>query len=446
MALRISWSCIAICSALLARSASCLAQDGDARAVAEPSLCGIPVPPPASLPPTNLGPVVYYMGLCFEAQRNVSTIEPETYLSYIHLQPSRPSQNAWYPYNDETERTALDDFKRLWATGFLDDLSIELADYQFGNGVVGKIVTYHLEERQRIKNVTYETADGKAYNKDGLDRTKIEEKLREQTITIRLDSFVDSATEVKVANAVREMLVDKGYQDATVDPKIEPLPGSPKTVNLAFKITEGPKVKISGVDFIGNTVFDDGALKKKMKQNKGGGFWIFHGSGVYQEDKFEEDAERLTQFYREHGYIEVNVGEPELKKIKDSSDGKTRHMTLQVPVTEGRRFKVGDVSLDGNTKVPPTALRPLFKLKTGDYYNEKQVRDGFDKSKEILRRGRVLRNGGVSRVVAGRSQRAEGCEGSGRERQAEVHGRQAVLRQPRDVRRKHPHEGLCHPA
>ena len=179
------------------------------------------------------------------------------------------------------------------------------------------------------------------------------------------------------------MLVDKGYQDAKVEPVIEPLPGGPKTVNLTFKITEGPKVKISNVDFVGNTVFADGKLKRRMKQNKGGGFLIFKGSGVYQEDKFEEDAERITEFYRERGYIEVNIGEPTLKKIKDSKDGKTRFMTLEIPVTEGRRFKVGEFGFDGNTKVPATALRPLFKLKTGDYYNEKKVRDGFDKSKEI---------------------------------------------------------------
>ena len=77
-----------------------------------------------------------------------------------------------------------------------------------------------MEERQRIKNVTYvSAADDKSYNKDGLDRTKFEEKLRDLTITIRLDTFVDSATEAKVANAVREMLVDKGYQDAKVEPR-----------------------------------------------------------------------------------------------------------------------------------------------------------------------------------------------------------------------------------
>jgi len=360
---------------------------------AQPTLCGSPIPPPQKLdgtpvppPPTTMSPVLYYVGPCFEKQGNVSAVEAPTYMYYIKAQDqvSLASQNLWKPYNDATEQVLLDDFKRLWATGFLDDLAIDVSDYHFANGAIGKVVTYNMEERQRIKNVNYLNAvDGKPYNNEGLDRTKFEEHLRDLSINIRLDTFVDASTEAKVTNAVREMLVDKGFQDAKVEATLEPLPGGPKLVNLAFKITEGPKVKISNVDFVGNSVFSDGALKKRMKQNKGGGFWIFHGSGVYQEDKFEEDAERMTQFYREHGYIESNIGEPRLKTIKDSKDGKTRFMTLEIPVTEGRRFKVGEIAFDGNTKVPTAALRPMFKLETGDYYNEKHVRDGFEKSKEL---------------------------------------------------------------
>ncbi|HTL01063.1 MAG TPA: outer membrane protein assembly factor BamA [Vicinamibacterales bacterium] len=362
------------------------AQAVNATANGQPTLCGQPVPPPVNLPPTNIGPVLYQIGPCFQKQGGASAVEPPTYLYYMQSanQLSLPSQNIWKPFNEQTEQIILDDFKRLWATGFLDDLSIDVADYHFANGVIGKLVTYDMEERPRIKNVTYVSADtGQPYSNDGLDRTKIEETLQEQTIKIRLDTFVDPATEAKVASAVREMLVDKGFQDAKVEPVIEPLPTGPKLVNLTFKITEGPKVKISKVDFVGNTVFSDGALKKRMKQNKGGGFWIFPGSGVYQEAKFEEDADRMTQFLRERGYIESNIGEPTLKKIKDSKDGKTRYMTLEIPVSEGRRFKVGEISFDGNAKIKEEALRPLFKMQPGDYYNEKRVREGFEKSKEI---------------------------------------------------------------
>jgi len=93
-------------------------------------------------------------------------------------------------------------------------------------------------------------------------------------------------------------LIDSTDCPAGVDVTIA---GSQKAVALKFKVTEGPKVKISSVDFVGNKVFGDGKLKRRMKNNKGGGFWIFRGSGVYQEDKFEEDAQAIVDFYRQNG-------------------------------------------------------------------------------------------------------------------------------------------------
>ncbi|MSO55435.1 MAG: outer membrane protein assembly factor BamA [Acidobacteria bacterium] len=349
------------------------------------SLCNgaYQIGPPANLPPAGSGPVVYNVVLCFPKQGNISLVEPQTYLYYMQSPDlvSLPSRNEWKAYNGQAEETIVGDHKRLWATNFLDDLSIETADYAFSNGVAGKVIVYNMEERQRIKNTVYNEGTKE------IEQAKVEERLRELGITIRLDSFVDQATEKRVANVIREMLVEKGFQEAKVEPVHEALPGGPKTVALKFKVTEGPKVKISSVDFAGNDVFGDGTLKRRMKNNKGGGFWIFPGSGVYQEDKFEEDAEGIIAFYREKGYLQSDVGQPNLKHLRDSTDGKTRYMTLEIPITEGTRYRVDKFEFAGNDKVPADALRPLFKLKTGDFYNEKRIRDGFEKAKEIYGSG-----------------------------------------------------------
>ncbi len=341
------------------------------------------VPPPSALPPAGSGPVVYFMTVCFPKQGNVPLVDAQTYLYYMQSPDllSLPSQNVWKPYNEAAEQTIIGDHKRLWATNFLDDLKIEALDFPFSNGVVGKVIVYELEERQRIKNTVYNEGT------KVIEQSKVEERLRELGITIRLDSFVDQATEKKVANVVREMMVEKGYQDAKVEPYHEALPGGPKTVALKFKVTEGPKIKISKVDFIGNKVFTDGKIRGRMKTNKGGGVWIFPGSSVYQEDKFEEDADAIVAYYRDRGYLQINVGEPTLKPIKDSKDGKTRFMTLEIPITEGERFKVDKFEFAGNDKVPADMMRPFFKMKTGDYYNEKLIREGFEKIREIYGAG-----------------------------------------------------------
>jgi outer membrane protein insertion porin family len=349
------------------------------------SVCGghQEVPPPSTLPPAGSDPVIYTAVVCFPRQGNVSLVEPQTYLYYMQVPDlvSLPSQNVWKPYNQAAEQTIIGDHKRLWATNFLDDLKIEAIDFPFSNGVIGKVIVYDMEERQRIKNTIYNEGT------KAIEQSKVEERLRELGITIRLDSFVDQATEKKVANVIREMMVEKGFQEAKVEPYHEALPGGPKTVALKFKITEGPKIKISKVDFVGNKVFSDGKLKGKMKTNKGGGFWIFPGSSVYQEDKFEEDAEMVVAFYRDRGYLQIDVGQPDLKPIRDSKDGKERFMTLEIPISEGQRFRVDKFEFAGNDKVPADVMRPLFKMKAGDYYNEKKIREGFQKIQEIYGAG-----------------------------------------------------------
>ena len=137
-----------------------------------------------------------------------------------------------------TEQTILGDFKRLWATNFLDDLSIEVHDYRSRNGVIGKLVIYNMEERQRVKIVDYN-----GHQEDRADEDR-REAASELSITIRLDTFIDPAPIRKVAGVVREMMAEKGYQDAEVDAEIKAIAGGPKLVHLTFTITEGPKVKI----------------------------------------------------------------------------------------------------------------------------------------------------------------------------------------------------------
>jgi outer membrane protein insertion porin family len=343
-----------------------------------PTICGQPLAIPRNLPPAGSPPVVFGIGVCFPRQGNASVIDPQTYLYYIQVRPSRPSENVWVPYD---EKAVLEDFRRLWNTNFLDDLWVEVDDYTFANGAVGKLVTYNMEERQRVKIVDY-------VGTKVLEQTKIDEKLKEKGLVIRLDSFIDPGLVNRVKGIIREMLSEKGYLDGQVTHEVKELAGGPKLVHLTFTIAEGPKYKIRDIEFIGNQAVGDGRLKRRMKENKEQ--WVLSfitGRGTYLADKFEEDAEKVVEYYRDRGYIGVRVGQPEIKVLEDSADGKTRYVQLRVPVTEGRRYRVGDFTFEGNTVVKAEALRPLFKLKTGDYYSEKAIRKGLEKARELYGSG-----------------------------------------------------------
>jgi len=350
-----------------------------------PTICGATVPLPANLPPAGSGPVLWLIAPCFPTQGNAYTVEPQTYLFYMELakQVSQPSQNRWTPWTEELERIAVADHKRLWATGFLSDLSIEAHDYTFPNGVIGKLVTYNMEERERVKIVNYEGI------KPIGDRAKVDEQLRARSIEMRLDTFVDNGTIRRIETVLREMMAEKGFTNATVTHTVTPVAGGPKLVNVTFNVAEGPKIKIRNVEFLGNSAKSDGTLRRKMKDNKAPNpfwGWITRG-GTYQEAKFESDADLLQAYYRNEGYVQAQVGQPELKVLETSRDGKNQWVQLRIPITEGERYRVGSFAIDGNTVVRSEALAPLFKVKVGDWYNEKQVRDGLIKAREIYGAG-----------------------------------------------------------
>ncbi len=73
-----------------------------------------------------------------------------------------------------------------------------------------------------------------------------------------------------------------------------------------------------------------------------------------------------------------------------------------MPVTEGARYRVGAFDFAGNTVVKTEGLRPLFKLKQGDWYSEKRIRDGLREGAGGLRRRRLLRVHRLSRPQADR--------------------------------------------
>jgi outer membrane protein insertion porin family len=347
------------------------------RADAPPVVCGLEVPPPASLPPADSPPVIYALVPCFERQGGGSTVEPATYLYYIHTRPSQPSQHLWVPFDEAARKLLVDDFRSLWATGFLDDLSIETVDYVLDNGVVAKVVKFDMEERQRIRIVDYEGSHQ-------LTRSKIEDKLRDEKLSIKSDAFMDAGQIREVEGAIRRMLAEAGYMDSTVGHRLTPIGSGPKLVQLTFSIADGPRYRIRNIEFDGNAAISDRALAHKMKDTKEQ--WLFSfltGRGTYKEASYPDDAERLVEHYRNNGFLRVRVDNPQLRVLRDSADGKTREIELHIPISEGPRYRVGEFRIADNKVVKSEALATIFKVRKGEVYSEQSVRKGLEKAREL---------------------------------------------------------------
>ncbi|MGE5835862.1 MAG: outer membrane protein assembly factor BamA [Acidobacteriota bacterium] len=344
-----------------------------APAMAQVVPCSTIEPPNAAAPPAG-SPVLYRCAQIIFHPVNQSAIDAGTYQYHLKAPWSIASQQKWVPYNEDAVQA---DFWNLWRTNFLDNLWIEVIDEPYSNGVAGKHVVFHMEERPRIKVVNYEGSKK-------IEVAKIEEKLKEKAIEVRLDSFVDLATIRRVKTVISELYSEKGYNFAKVETQLKPLPEGPKLIDLTFNITEGPKAQLKEVVFDGNKAISDGKLRGQMKDNKPKSWlsWIT-SAGTYQEMKFQDDAQKVTEFYGNEGYARAQVGQPQLETIEDSKDGRKRWIRLRIPVDEGERYKIGKFEIAPGTAIKPEFLRPLFKVKEGDYYSRKQIAKGFEKAKDL---------------------------------------------------------------
>ncbi len=333
----------------------------------------------AALPPPDSPPLFTTVELRFPNQGNVSSVDGQTYLYYMEIDDlvSLPSQGRWTPFDETVERMLIADFKRLWGTEFLSDLTIEIIDDPYPNGVSGKRAVFLMEERERVRIVTFDGSDE-------FERSDIDEMLERLGIELRLDTRIGPDVIRRTEGVLRQMFAEKGYEFAEIGHEITPAVGGPKMVRLAFLMDEGPKVTVADISFVGNERMSDRTLKRQMTNTKERWFLSFiTGRGTYQPFGYEQDADLLVAHYRNNGYINAQVGQPELEYLDVSEDAKTRPVRLRIPVSEGERYRVGKVEYDGLEVLRSEALDRIFgDLRQDGYYSESDVREAFEIARE----------------------------------------------------------------
>lgn len=293
-------------------------------------------------------------------------IVTETYLNHL-------SQKVGDPYDRDD---AVRDFRALWSTGFLDDLTLDVSD-----GERGKIVTYRLVERPRVQALDF-------VGSEELSSTGITEKLAEEEAEIPVDSFYDPAKVVKVENIIRAMLVDKGRTDGSVSSRVEALDGG--GVKIVFDIKDEQKIRIRQIKFEGADEFSNWRLRWGMKDTKESHFLgaLMGGGSTYTEEQYASDIEAVREVYLNHGFVDVSFGPPEMEYEDGSSrflfwKKPRRWLDLTVPVSEGKQYRVGEVNVEGAEVFPAEFVKAFFNLTPGEIYDESTITKGLEKLREL---------------------------------------------------------------
>ena len=104
------------------------------------------------------------------------------------------------------------------------------------------------------------------------------------------------------------------------------------TCDLKVIINEGNRVKIGEIIFNGNENISDRKLRRALKETKQQRWYLFWRSS-FDENKYQDDKEKLKAFYQKRGYRDAVVIADSIAYSEDK-----KKMNLLLNVSEGSKY------------------------------------------------------------------------------------------------------------
>ncbi len=124
-------------------------------------------------------------------------------------------------------------------------------------------------------------------------------------------------------------------------------------VDLVIEISEGEKYTVTGVSFGPMSVFKPDQLYPSMTLN---------GGDAYSSKKMREDIKMIRSFYGSEGYADAAVS-------PDIRDAGPNQVAIKYQITEGSRYRVGRINIQGNSKTQDKVIRRENSMNPGDWFN-----------------------------------------------------------------------------
>jgi len=214
-----------------------------------------------------------------------------------------------------------------------------------------------VEERPTVSEVDF--AGVKEFDKDVLKKA-----LRDVGLTDGRP--YDRALADRAEQELKRQYISRGLYSAEVVTTVTPIERN--RVNLMFTVTEGEMAKIKEVRIVGNQVFSQSTLTGLFDQDTGGWMSWYTKSNRYSRTKLNADLETLRSYYLTRGYLEFKVESTQVALSPDKQD-----ISITVNITEGQRYVVSGVRLEGNFLGRDDEFKSLVTIKPGDAYNADQV-------------------------------------------------------------------------
>jgi outer membrane protein insertion porin family len=248
-------------------------------------------------------------------------------------------------YNDESGAAAI---RALFALGLFKDVRLDAQ---------GDVLVVIVEERPSISEV--EWVGLKEFDKDVLLKA-----LKE--VGISEGRPFDKALADKAEQELKRQYITRSLYGAEVVTTVTPVDRN--RVKLTFTVSEGGPSKIKEIRITGNQNFSEGTLKDQFNLDVGGWLSWYTKSDRYSRTKLNADLEALRSYYLSRGFLEFRIDSTQVAISPDKQD-----ISVAINVTEGERFVVSGVKLEGNYLGKEDEFKALVKIGLGQPYNAETV-------------------------------------------------------------------------
>lgn len=167
---------------------------------------------------------------------------------------------------------------------------------------------------------------------------------------------------------LRKFYADKGFLQAEITPIIEN--DGQDLVKITFRIAEHLKHKVNDVNFEGATVFSQWDLRHSIF-NQYSYFNLipflndYLNRGLLNKHELEIDKARLRDKYHNAGYLDFRIESVNLNPEQDDPE----YINLDFKIYEGNPYKIGKISVSGNTVFSAEKLLPLIQLSAEEVFS-----------------------------------------------------------------------------
>ncbi len=236
--------------------------------------------------------------------------------------------------------------RALFKTGFFEDVVLERE---------GNTLVVFVAERPAIASVEIEG------NSD-IPTDQLEANLK--MIGLSEGKVFNRSMLDKIRTELQRQYLSLGKYNAQVRTEVKRRERN--RVALRIEVAEGEVAAIHHLNIIGNKAFSEKELRDKMILSSDGGW--FGGDDQYSKQKLSGDLATLRELYLNNGYVNFLVNSTQVTITPDK-----RHVYITINMTEGKQYRVSEVTISGDTVVPKAKLQEMITLYKGDIFSRKEL-------------------------------------------------------------------------